>query len=158
MPNLQTWPSDYHASSRTSAEESCTYNYSKTRQKFFSLKLIRSQANTTALLTIYQLSNPRPARTAWDYGLSLYKMQHWKVKDQAAHAQNSKTLLVFYKQQQSTAAMPTVYKNKGEKNLWSDEQLHAAMHGSCQFPASLIQFVLPSALHTAAMCPFLRHL
>ena len=23
--------------------------------------------------------------------------------------------------------MPTVYKNKGEKNLWSDEQLHAAM-------------------------------
>jgi len=28
--------------------------------------------------------------------------------------------------------MPTVYKNKGEKNLWSDEQLHAPMHGSCQ--------------------------
>ena len=23
--------------------------------------------------------------------------------------------------------MPTVYKNKGEKNLWSDEQLQAAM-------------------------------
>ena len=50
-------------SSRTSAEESCTYNYSKTLQKMFSLKLIRSQANTTALLTIYQLSNVRPART-----------------------------------------------------------------------------------------------
>ena len=63
MPNLQTWPSDYHSSSRTSAEESCTYNYSKTLQKIFSLKLIRLQANTTALLSIYQPSNSRPART-----------------------------------------------------------------------------------------------
>ena len=53
-------------------------------------------------------------------------MQHWKVKGQAAHAQNSKTLVV-YKQQQTTTAMPTVYKNKGEKNLWSDEKLHTAM-------------------------------
>ena len=52
MPNLHTWPSDYHSSSRTSAEESCTYNYSKTLPKIFSLKLIRSQANTTALLIL----------------------------------------------------------------------------------------------------------
>jgi len=29
--------------------------------------------------------------------------------------QNSKTLLVVYKQQQSTTAMPTVYKNKRRK-------------------------------------------
>jgi len=63
MPNVQAWPSDYHSSSRTSAEESCTYNYSKTLQEIFSLKLIHSQANTTALLPIYQLSNACPART-----------------------------------------------------------------------------------------------
>jgi len=65
MPNVQTWPSDDHSSSRTSAEESCTYNYSKTLQKIFSLKLICSQVNVniTALLTIYQLSNTFPAQT-----------------------------------------------------------------------------------------------
>ena len=40
-----------------------------------------------------------------------------KVKGQATHVQNSKTLLalVVYKQQQNTTAMPTVYKNKGER-------------------------------------------
>ena len=126
-------------------EESCTYNYSKTLQKNFSLKLIRLQANTTALLTIYQPSNARPARTeilVWDYGL--YEMQHWKVKGQAAHAQNSKTLV--YKQQQSTTA---IRKNKGEKNLWSDEQWHAAMEavssGELKAHAAAKQYGIPSS-------------
>ena len=49
-----------------------------------------------------------------------------KVNGQATHIQNSKTLIDAYKQQQNTTAMPRVYKKKGEKNLWSDEQLYAA--------------------------------
>ena len=63
MPNAQTWPSNQHSSSLTSAQEPCTYNYSKTPQKMFLLKPIRSQANTTALSTIYQHSNACPAWT-----------------------------------------------------------------------------------------------
>ena len=59
-----------------------------------------------------------------------------------------KTLLVVYKQQQSTTAMPTVY-NKGEKNLWSDEQLHAAMvavsSGELKAHAAAKQYGIPSS-------------
>ena len=42
---MQTLPSDYHSSSLTNVQESCTYNYSMTLQKVFLLKLIPSQAN-----------------------------------------------------------------------------------------------------------------
>jgi len=55
MPNAQTWPSNQHSSSLTSAQEPCTYSYSKTLQKNFLLKPIRSQANTHNC-TIYYLS------------------------------------------------------------------------------------------------------
>jgi len=55
----------------------------------------------------------------------------------------------LYKQQQSTTAMPTVYKNKGEKNLWSDEQLHAAMEavssGELKAHAAAEQYGIPSS-------------
>jgi len=75
-------------------------------------------------------------------------MQHSKVKGQAANAQNSKTVVV-YKQQQNTTAMPTVYKNKGEKNLWSDEQLHTAMEavssGELKDHAAAKQYGIPSS-------------
>jgi len=52
-------------------------------------------------------------------------------------------------QQQNTTAMPTVYKNKGEKNLWSDEQLHAAMEavssGELKAHAAAKQYGIPSS-------------
>ena len=45
--------------------------------------------------------------------------------------------------------MPTVYKNKGEKNLWSDEQLHAAMEavssGELKAHAAAKQYGIPSS-------------
>ena len=46
--------------------------------------------------------------------------------------------------------MPTVYKNKGEKNLWSDEQLHAAMvavsSGELKAHAAAKQYGIPSSM------------
>jgi len=45
--------------------------------------------------------------------------------------------------------MPTVYKNKGEKNLWSDEQLHTAMEavssGELKAHAAAKQYGIPSS-------------
>ena len=45
--------------------------------------------------------------------------------------------------------MPTVYKNKGEKNLWNDEQLHAAMEavssGELKAHAAAKQYGIPSS-------------
>jgi len=45
--------------------------------------------------------------------------------------------------------MPTVYKNKGEKNLWNDEQLHAAMEavssGELKAHAAAKQHGIPSS-------------
>ena len=45
--------------------------------------------------------------------------------------------------------MPTVYKNKGEKNLWSDEQLHTAMEavgsGELKDHAAAKQYGIPSS-------------
>ena len=80
-------------------------------------------------------------------GMRLRTVQNATVKGQAAHAQNSKTLLVY--KQQSTTAMPTVYKNKGEKNLWSDEELHAAMEavssGELKAHAAAKQYGIPSS-------------
>jgi len=46
--------------------------------------------------------------------------------------------------------MPTVYKNKGEKNLWSGEQLHAAMeavsNGELKAHATAKQHGIPSSM------------
>ena len=45
--------------------------------------------------------------------------------------------------------MPTVYKNKGEKNLWNDEQFHAAMEavssGELKAHAAAKQYGIPSS-------------
>ena len=81
--------------------------------------------------------------------MRLRTAQNATLKGQTAHAQNSKTLLVVYKQQQSTTAMPIVYKNKGENNMWSDEQLHAAMEavssGELKAHAAAKQYGIPSS-------------
>jgi len=81
--------------------------------------------------------------------MRLRTVQNATLKGQRSsrNAQNSKTLVV-YKQQQNTTAMPTVYKNKGEKNLWSDEQLHTAMEavssGELKAHAAAKQYGMPS--------------
>ena len=51
--------------------------------------------------------------------------------------------------------MPTVYKNKGEKNLWSDEQLHTAMKavssGELKAHAAAKQYGIPSSTQSSTL-------